>query len=314
MALLETGAAILPPSDDRVFKLLLTHPDAKPVLMDIISAVLNCKVLDAQVRNNEVPPTDMDEKMERFDVNTVIDGGKQVDLEMQASSIEEKVLDEHISLKRKTIYYLCDLHSSQSSKGKAYNKLVQTYQVTFCSYTVFPQRPAFLNKFSMRAEDGFLFSDDIQAIFIELSKIDKILEKSVNELSPIEMWSIFLRYANIPEFRNNVNEVIKAREVMSVATELLTSISQDEKERAIFRSRRMFQSDLESNILTAEERGEERGEARGIAIGETRGIAIGEAKYKASINKIAQDMKKNNISIALIASITGLSAEAIEKL
>jgi len=64
----------------------------------------------------------------------------------------------------------------------------------------------------------------------------------------------------------------------------------------------MFQSDLESNILTAEERGEERG------------IAIGEAKHKASINKIAQDMKKNNISIALIASITGLSAEAIEKL
>jgi len=244
------------------------------------------------------------------DIKPVIDGGKQVDLEMQASSIEEKVLNEHISLKRKTIYYLCDLHSSQSSKGKAYNKLVQTYQVTFCSYTVFPQRPAFLNKFSMRAEDGFLFSNDIQAIFIELSKIDKILEKSVNELSPIEMWSIFLRYANIPEFRNNVNEVIKAREVMSVATELLTSISQDEKEKAIFRSRKMFQSDLESNILTAEERGEERG----IAIGEARGIAIGEAKHKASINKIAQDMKKNNISIAPIASITGLSAEAIEKL
>ena len=36
------------------------------------------------------------------------------------------------------------------------------------------------------------------------------------------------------------------------------SVSKDERERAIFRSRRMYQSDLESNIATAEGRGEQR--------------------------------------------------------
>ena len=36
--------------------------------------------------------------------------------------------------------------------------------------------------------------------------------------------------------------------------ELLMSVSKDERERAIFRSRRMYQSDLDSNIATAEDR------------------------------------------------------------
>jgi predicted transposase/invertase (TIGR01784 family) len=45
-----------------------------------------------------------------------------------------------------------------------------------------------------------------------------------------------------------------------MAGNLLMSISKDERERAIFRSRRMYQTDLESNLATAEARGEARGE------------------------------------------------------
>jgi len=40
-----------------------------------------------------------------------------------------------------------------------------------------------------------------------------------------------------------------------MAGELLMSISQDEKERAVFRSRRMYQTDVDSNLATAENRG-----------------------------------------------------------
>jgi len=318
MPILETGATILPPSDDRIFKLLLTHPDAKTVLMDVISALLDCEVLDVIVRNNEVPSTDTEEKMERFDVNTIVDGGKQVDIEMQASSVEEEPNGEHTNLKRKTMYYLTDLHSSQSSKGKAYDQLVQTYQATFCTYTVFPQRAGFVNKFSMRTDDGYLFNEDIQAIFIELSKLQGIVQKPVDEMTSIEMWSLFFRYADIPKYRDKVNEIIKAREAMEVATELLASISQDEKERAIYRSRRMFITDMESNIRVAERRGEERGviigEERGIVIGKEQGMAIGEAKLENKLNTIAMNMKLNNMPAELISLITGLSVAVIDNL
>jgi len=43
-----------------------------------------------------------------------------------------------------------------------------------------------------------------------------------------------------------------------MAGALLMEISQDEHQRAKYRSRRMFETDMSSNILTAEERGENR--------------------------------------------------------
>ena len=117
MGLLPMDFDILPPSDDRVFKLILTSPDAKPVLADLISAVLGRTVSDVVVRNNELPPEDTEEKAERFDANCVLDDGTQVDLEMQASRIQEETDGSYQNIKGKSIYYLCDLHSSQSARG-----------------------------------------------------------------------------------------------------------------------------------------------------------------------------------------------------
>lgn len=65
----------------------------------------------------------------------------------------------------------------------------------------------------------------------------------------------FFRYANDARFRETVNNVIESKEALQMAGNLLMSISQDERERAVFRSRRMYQSDLQSNLATAEDRG-----------------------------------------------------------
>jgi hypothetical protein len=46
MALLLPDIDILPPYDDRVFKLILTAPEAKPTLLYVASAILEHPVLD----------------------------------------------------------------------------------------------------------------------------------------------------------------------------------------------------------------------------------------------------------------------------
>ena len=170
MGLLPMDLDILPPSDDRVFKLILTSPDAKPVLMDLISSIIKRPVVGVEVRNNEIPPNDTEEKAQRFDVNCRIDDGSQVDLEMQASRIQEDSDGQHQNLKGKSIYYLCDLHSSQPSKGvRRYDRLAQTYQVTFCSYTVFPGRTDYVNSFSLRHDkDNELLSDAVHVVYVGL--------------------------------------------------------------------------------------------------------------------------------------------------
>jgi hypothetical protein len=47
-----------------------------------------------------------------------------------------------------------------------------------------------------------------------------------------------------------INEILKRKEGICVAYEMLTSISADENERARFRSRRMWQMDREHEIAS----------------------------------------------------------------
>jgi len=272
MGLLPMDADILPPSDDRVFKLILTSPQAKPVLTDLISAIIERTVTDVVVRNNEIPVEDTQEKA-----------------------------GEHKNLKGKSIYYLCDLHSSQPSKGlRRYDKLAQTYQVTFCSYTVFPNRKEYANSFSMRHDKyNDLLTDAIRVIYLELSKLDEILEKPVADMTDLEKWAVFIRYANIPAHRETVNKIIESKEALQMAGELLMSVSQDERERAVNRSRRMYQTDLQSDMATAEDNGRAKGRIEGEFV---KALAV------------ARNLMRRNRPIEEIIEDTGLTREEVEKL
>jgi predicted transposase/invertase (TIGR01784 family) len=175
------GMDILPPSDDYIFKAILTHPDAKPALMDLISAVIGRTVVDVQIRNTELPTGNVDEKNERLDVNCVIDDNSQVDVEMQGSRLEG--LDGgHDSFINKSVYYLTDLHSSQKSKGIKYIDLARTYQTTFSAHDVF-ERAEYITEASLRTQAGIQVSDQINMIVIELNKLGDVLKKPVSEMT-----------------------------------------------------------------------------------------------------------------------------------
>jgi len=286
MIILPLDADILSPVDDHIFKTLLTHPEAKPVLIDVLSAAMDRHVVDAVVRNNELPVSDDNEKGERLDVNCTIDGGDQADVEMHGSRIEE-VDGGHTSFVNKYIYYLTDLHSSQKSKGVKYRDLARTYQITFCNYTIYPHRKDYITRASMRTPEGEQLTDQINFILVELSKLDEILKKPVDKLTPLEMWSIFFKFAPDVKRRAVVNKVIAEKEEIAVAGALLMEISKDERERAHYRSRRMFETDKFHNEATIEYRG---------------------------ILKVARNLKNLSYPIEKIMEATGLSSVEIEKL
>jgi predicted transposase/invertase (TIGR01784 family) len=261
MAIIPPGADILPPSDDHIFKTLLTHPNAKPVLMSVVAAAIERPVLDVIVRNNELPGADVMEKGQRLDVNAAIDGGDQVDVEMQCSPVETDKIIDPLSFINKSIYYLTDLHSSQMSKGVKYRNLVRTYQVTFCAYPVFPEWPDFVSRFSLRRPNGEQVSDQINMVVVEMSKLNDRLKKPAESISWLEAWSLFFNYADNPAYRGLINNLITTRKELNMATELLMEISRDERERAIMRSRRMYETDMTDALLRAEDRGIAKGMA-----------------------------------------------------
>ena len=292
MGLLPNDIDLLPPYDDRVFKLLMTSPEATPALLLVSSAIVNRPVIKVLVRNTELPVTDTEEKAERFDVNCMIDDDDQTDIEMQSSRMEEKKGGNHENLKARSIYNLCDLHSSQSSKGKSYDKLIRSFQVMFCGYTVFPGRDSFINSFSIRHDtDNWLLHDGIRVLYIELSKLSEVLKKPVNEMTDMERFSVFLRYAANPDYREIVNKVIETKEGLTVAGELLMSISKDERERAIFRNRRIAMADQESNRITVVRNAEQ-----------SKALAI------------ARNLLVVDVPLDKIVSATGITREELEKL
>jgi len=132
-------------------------------------------------------------------------------------------------------------------------------------------------------------------IYVELSKLNEILKKPVNDLTDLEKWSVFLEYANIPAQRERVNKIIESKEALQMAGDLLMSISQNEKERAIYLSRKKWQTDMDSNLATVEERGRREGEL-------VKALAI------------ARNMMKDSESIDKIMRYTGLTREEVENL
>ena len=302
MPILPMNEEILPPSDDYIFKAILTHPDAKPALISLASAVIGREVTDVQIRNNELPTMDSEEKNERLDLNCVVDDGDQIDLEMHGSRLQE-LSEGHKSFLNKYVFYLTDLHSSQKAKGIGYSEFVRTYQVTFCTYTVFPNWPDYFSSASMRRSNGEEISDQINMIVIELNKLDKVLKKTVDKMTVLERWSTFLGYAADPKQRELVNEVIKHEEAIGMAGAVLAAISKDEHERAKFRSRRMAETDRISDLITATERGRTEGKKEGRIEGKLEGVM-----------ETARKFKLEGIPVDTIARVTGLSVDEVVKL
>jgi predicted transposase/invertase (TIGR01784 family) len=237
---------ILPPSEDGVFKTLLTHPDAEPVLRDVISGVLGIPIKSVSVKNVELPISDLSEKRERLDVNCLADNDKQFDVEMQTEAMTgDTAKNKHVNIKSRAIFNLCDLHSSQKGRSVDYVDLLRSFQITFCCYAVFRKREDFVNRFSFRNSDGDELSDSVGIIFIELSKLGKVLKKPVSEMTAIEMWSVFFQYANEPKYRKVLNELANAKEEIKLASALLADISDDPVQVAHFLSRRKYQMDTD---------------------------------------------------------------------
>jgi len=300
---------ILSPSEDFVFKAILIHPDAKFALMDLISAIIGYTVTDVQIRNNELPSTDTEEKNERLDVSCVIDDGSQIDVEMQGSKLEGPD-GGRVTLVNKAIYYLTDLHSSQKSKSVEYTDLVRTYQITFCAFNIFEQEH-YLTQASLRDKDGLQISDQINMTIIELDKLGDILDKTADDMTSLEMWLIFLRYADDVKKRDLVNKILNRREAIIMAANVLREITQDEHMRAKRRSQRKWETDMANNYLVGVRVGRAEGEKKGEKKGEARGIKKGKAE---GIFTVARNMLNEGFPIEAITKVTGLTNKEVEHL
>jgi predicted transposase/invertase (TIGR01784 family) len=136
-------------------------------------------------------------------------------------------------------------------------------------------------------------------ITLELSKMERVGEKSVTEMTAQEHWGFFFRYLTDKRKREKINEVIANEEGIAMASEVLISISRDEAERARLMSEYKYVVDTQSKVVQAER------------VGLQKGLQKGRQEEKL---EIARNLKALGTPIKQIVQATGLTEQQINEL
>jgi predicted transposase/invertase (TIGR01784 family) len=121
-------------------------------------------------------------------------------------------------------------------------------------------------------------------ITLELTKIEKLLEKSVEAMTSKERWAVFFRYLRDKNKKTKINEIVKYEEGIAMANAVLDTITKDEVERARLISELKYELNHQRQLTNAK--------AKGIIEGKI---------------ETAHNMRRLNFPIDQIIIITGLS-------
>jgi hypothetical protein len=64
--------------------------------------------------------------------------------------------------------------------------MMRSYQITICGYTVFADKKEHINRFSFRDKNGYQLADSVGIVFVELTKLEDILRKPREQMTPAD--------------------------------------------------------------------------------------------------------------------------------
>jgi len=248
---------IINPCWDNVFKATFTRdtPESHGALEKLLSAIIGHELTIINITANEPPVESINERQIRYDINCRFDEGDLCNVEMTLNP------DTYEPVRLE--YYSGKLFTSQDIRGqsKTYHDLKHSYQIALLVNSPVYNDEIFVHRFKYFDEEhGISLGGRTHIIAIELSKLDSISRKPVEEMTSLERWAVFFRYTPDKEKRELVNEILKCEEGIAMAGQVLLTISKDEVERARLLSEYKYAVDLQSKTVEAE-----RGKQRAIA-------------------------------------------------
>ena len=253
---------------DNVFKAVFTRntPASQGALSKLISALIYREVSVTSISVNEPPIDNLRDRQIRFDINCMAENGELVNIEMCLNpvSFEPARLE----------YYAGKLFIGQDIRGigKSYNDLKQAFQIAILARERFFDDEVFLHTFEYYDPSHKVpLNGKCRIITMELSKLEKVIEKPIKEMSVQEQWGVYFRYLTDKGKRETINGIIEQEEGIAMASDVLISISKDQIERARLMSEEKYELDLQSWITTARQEGKQEGKQEGRKEGKQEG-------------------------------------------
>ena len=253
--------------------------------MSFLNAILNLsspyKIVGVSIIDPYQAPKIAGLKNSYLDVKAEDENGKFYIIEMQVLNVE--------SFEKRILYNACKGYANQITKGEDYHLLTDVIAVTITNFVLFPERSSVISKYKLRAEDGDVYSDDLELVFAELPKFENT-EQQLDSI--VEKWLFFLKHADdlsvIPETLSQVPEIKQAFDIANRAAWTKKELEEQERYEITIQDQR-------GAISLAEKKAEARGEIKGLST-------------------VALNLLDSGMEIEQVAQLTGLSPEQVAQL
>ena len=298
-------AKYLDPKADLTFKKVFG--EHKELLISFLNALLPLpegkEIVELEYLPSEMVPVNPDKKDTIVDVRCKDKDGRQFLVEMQMYWTD--------AFRQRVLLNTCKAYSLPADRGEKYSELKPVYTLSLVNDIAFPElHDDFYHCLMTHSKYKEYTIDDIEMIFVELPKFkpNTVLDKKMAVL-----WLRFLTEVN--EHTREVDKELLADDNVAKAVSLVEESAYSDAE--LWAIDRYWDSVSRERTIMSEKflKGEAKGHAEGLAEGRAEGRAEGLAEgEKNGIIKTAQNMKKEGLTISLIAKMTGLSEEDINKL
>ena len=285
---------IIPMTNDRVFKSVLSSIEARDYLIDIISGITG------------LPKANLKKDM------TFVDSEHRISSKNESKKISDLVVevkDNVINLEMNNTYYkkLVDRNFEYIAKlksnliGESYNKIRKVIQINFDNFNKYNDDRVVI-KFEMRDEKGIKEGVSLESYHVILPNVKEKYYNENNKDDLIGKLVIFVAERD-EELQKLIDKHIELRPV----GKKLVEISREEEARGIYDLEEHERRVRNSLIEDALEDGWNRGKKEGKEEGRIEGI-------KENKLSVAKKLSEEGISLDIIKKVTNLSDDDIKAL
>lgn len=235
---------IMLPTVDFCFKELMKNEKARK---GFVAAVIGKD--PKKIRRTELLPTELrreseDDKQGILDVLIELEDSSMMNMEMQVPYFE--------FWPNRILFYISKVYSGQIREGEGYDQLRKCIHVSILDFIHFPQdKRCYRKVLFCDADTGEVYTDLMELHILELKKLPP---EDQNEAGIIR-WMRFLSGKSRKEF----DHMAEKDEYIREACGELKKLSLDEKKRLEYELRQKAIRDYNTQIHSAEKRGEQRG-------------------------------------------------------
>jgi predicted transposase/invertase (TIGR01784 family) len=235
----------LDPKLDVVFKLLFGSERNKPLLISLLTAILDppAPIVDVEVLNPEVTKEAVETKASVLDILARLQNGLQVNLEIQAASQGWRM--------DRGLYYCTRVYSGQLQRGDEYSELKPVVGIFILGFSEL-ESAHYHNKFELlEATTGERLTDQLSLHIIELPKLPPG-PPAANGPAVLK-WSKFLAATTDEE----LEQIAMSDPELRQANDALHLLSSDPKARRLAEERRLADINYRTGMKLAREEGRE---------------------------------------------------------